>query len=809
MAGLKEQAVWENEIYQIEENDPVHGGADGITNKPTKQLANRTLYLRNLLTLAGQKIVPKTITATSTNTADETGHTHAIAHGNTTQKGIVQTTSDTGLDSEELAFNAKGAKILAQQIAQNQQAIAGLKGNKVDKTAISDSVSSNSRTHVGSSFAVKTAHDKALQAERLASLYSAEVADNVHCDRVMDGMFVTRVGTPNNVICYVQNLKYKNSQSRGQIAISYWDATPKMWIRNKYDSEAHFSAWRQIDGTDWDDIRNKVNASTTLRGLAQYNDAIDLNSNDFAASSKAVKILNDKKQDKLVEQTISLVNLDPNKWYPVVFKMPNTRRLCHFEVRHTLYDGNNPPWGTHAGGFSAFCRWEAHPSGWGGWSGYRDMRVVHQFDYTFCAQSPILKVDQISEANYEYCYLRGGTSYTVKCEADVEVELGSNGYMWRYSNPQYNRHLPIITAYDASLVPKTNRQALQDGIDSKVSKAGDTMTGRLTLPQVGHGAYNAQYNSGAPLFIDERGSVARDTYHPFVKGKVRAYGQYGAAFSFGYTTRQGSGDGFGRGVIHLIEDNGTNVYWGFEHNGDFVSAADVVADNGYRLKKTHQVGLPHVQVTTQNYGGLKIERPDRNDRILIETENDRLTIIRRNRATGANHYVVGVPTKSGTLLLEGDLGAKTKSLVSRRDYSRRINGTAAGQTGNQMDVVGSVTIYPDGRITQILHLKHFRDLWFQYEDDAVGYGNGTKGLQIPLQLWTAMPNKVMSVQAQLVRATHPTSSVVYGGGEAGEHVCAWDLRKQGASRDRVTINMSRFRGQHSEHIDMYVVVEGY
>ena len=47
MASLKELSTWESGIYQIEENDPVHGGADGITNKPIKQLANRTLWLNN------------------------------------------------------------------------------------------------------------------------------------------------------------------------------------------------------------------------------------------------------------------------------------------------------------------------------------------------------------------------------------------------------------------------------------------------------------------------------------------------------------------------------------------------------------------------------------------------------------------------------------------------------------------------------------------------------------------------------------------------------------------------------------------
>jgi phage-related tail fiber protein len=46
MANLPETPQWEDGIYQIEVSDPVLGGPDGITNRPIKQLASRTLYLK-------------------------------------------------------------------------------------------------------------------------------------------------------------------------------------------------------------------------------------------------------------------------------------------------------------------------------------------------------------------------------------------------------------------------------------------------------------------------------------------------------------------------------------------------------------------------------------------------------------------------------------------------------------------------------------------------------------------------------------------------------------------------------------------
>lgn len=46
MTGLVETPVWEPEIYQWETDDPVEGGPDGIDNVPTRQLANRSQYLK-------------------------------------------------------------------------------------------------------------------------------------------------------------------------------------------------------------------------------------------------------------------------------------------------------------------------------------------------------------------------------------------------------------------------------------------------------------------------------------------------------------------------------------------------------------------------------------------------------------------------------------------------------------------------------------------------------------------------------------------------------------------------------------------
>ncbi len=65
MANLVEVDQWDAGIYQFETSDPVEGGADGIDNVQAKALANRTLYLKNLVTALtnGKQPLDATLTA--------------------------------------------------------------------------------------------------------------------------------------------------------------------------------------------------------------------------------------------------------------------------------------------------------------------------------------------------------------------------------------------------------------------------------------------------------------------------------------------------------------------------------------------------------------------------------------------------------------------------------------------------------------------------------------------------------------------------------------------------------------------------
>ena len=142
----------------------------------------------------------------------------------------------------------------------------------------------------------------------------------------------------------------------------------------------------------------------------------------------------------------------------------------------------------------------------------------------------------------------------------------------------------------------------ENGLDIK--KAVMSHEG-LKSDHIGYGGYGSQYNYSAPFEVIEAAANQISTFYPFVKGKVMSRGNSGAAFSFGYTTKQTGYNeygNFGRGVINLVEDNGSYKNWEFEHTGTFRSAGDVITGNGNSVDwYTHVLNSLIAGITSSSY----------------------------------------------------------------------------------------------------------------------------------------------------------------------------------------------------------------
>ncbi|MGC6356514.1 tail fiber protein, partial [Pasteurella multocida] len=145
MAGLKETEKWENEIYRIEENDPVHGGEDGITNKPLKQLANRTKYLKT-----------------------EVEKRYIAKDASTTQKGLVQLDSSIDSDAEDKAATPKAVNAVKALVIAVRNAL----NNYIPNSKKSDAYNSSSSDTIATSYAVKKVRD--IVENRFSSLANAD-----------------------------------------------------------------------------------------------------------------------------------------------------------------------------------------------------------------------------------------------------------------------------------------------------------------------------------------------------------------------------------------------------------------------------------------------------------------------------------------------------------------------------------------------------------------------------------------------------------------------------------------------------------
>lgn len=175
-------------------------------------------------------------------------------------------------------------------------------------------------------------------------------------------------------------------------------------------------------------------------------------------------------------------------------------------------------------------------------------------------------------------------------------------------------------AYDKGIEAKTAADNAQSSANTannnangRVSKSGDTMTGQLTansgVNTLARGAdgFDRQWqNLVAPYLVDNGNANGNNAYYPFIKGINRNGNTWGTAFSFGYETPDGINK-VGRGCIHLIEDNGTQKLWKFEHNGDFNSAGDVHSSGGKSLNNAAQLS----DFTYQKIGNFEVRKyPD-------------------------------------------------------------------------------------------------------------------------------------------------------------------------------------------------------
>ncbi|EIV9423362.1 tail fiber protein [Escherichia coli] len=309
MGNLNETEKWEENIYQLETSDPVLGGADGISNRAPRQLANRTKWLKKKTEEAAQSLAEHvrsrnhpdaTLTAkgftqlsSATNSTSETlaatpkavkaaydlaagkapvSHTHpwsqitGVPAASLTAKGTVQLSSATDSQSETEAATPKAVKI-AYDLARGKYTAQDATTTRKGIVQLSSATNSTSETLAATPKAVKAAYDLAAGKAPVSHTHPWSQITGV------PAASLTAKGT-------VQLSSATDSQSETEAA------TPKA-VKAAYDLAAgkapvsHTHSWSQITGVPA--------ASLTAKGTVQLSSAINSTSEILAATPKAVK----------------------------------------------------------------------------------------------------------------------------------------------------------------------------------------------------------------------------------------------------------------------------------------------------------------------------------------------------------------------------------------------------------------------------------------------------------------------------------------------------------------------------------------
>ncbi|MDZ6833840.1 tail fiber protein [Escherichia coli] len=265
MGNLNETEKWEEKIYQLETSDPVLGGADGISNRAPRQLANRTKWLKKKTEEAAQSLAEH---VRSRNHPDAT----------LTAKGFTQLSSATNSTSETLAATPKAVKAAYDLAAGKAPAshthpwsqITGVPAASLTAKGtvqLSSATDSQSETEAATPKAVKAAYDLAAGKAPVSHTHPWSQITGV------PAASLTAKGT-------VQLSSATDSQSETEAA------TPKA-VKAAYDLAAgkapvsHTHPWSQITGVPA--------ASLTAKGTIQLSSAINSTSEILAATPKAVK----------------------------------------------------------------------------------------------------------------------------------------------------------------------------------------------------------------------------------------------------------------------------------------------------------------------------------------------------------------------------------------------------------------------------------------------------------------------------------------------------------------------------------------
>lgn len=453
---------------------------------------------------------PKTITATTQNGFDETGHTHEIAKASTTAAGVVQLSSANNSDDETKAATPKAIKALKALI---DASVRHFSSNFIPNSKKSNEVNSPSADNVATSAAVKTAFDRAVSAENKNLFQKIYVSsETVELDLTNRQQIIDLFGDKYRQHGYLTFANHNNAKSK-ITGLPLETRSPIVMTFYMMNGYSIFYCHYVTLNRKFFSVANLNNATYKLNWVEDITNTGEqtINNQLVVATSGwgKIKFPTDNGGEWRFEFN---PNSETEPRFNAVYKMlDGTSRYCSFP----LLEKNETV---------AYRSWV-------------DSKIANNFIRSKLTTQNLNDVKAYGvyaqEANRDATIER---NYPTNFAGTLLVYPSAYNVMQQYidfrsgATYQRNMNIDVLTWSDWRRI---------DGLNA-VSKSGDTMTGNLTLPHI-----NIQDNEA---FVTVKSSnngnasvdfIVQNGVHPQATVRAHDIGEYAVELQF-YTTTKGS-----------------------------------------------------------------------------------------------------------------------------------------------------------------------------------------------------------------------------------------------------------------------------
>lgn len=787
MANLRELSIWEAGIYQLETSDPVMGGENGIDNRAPRQLANRTLWLKNELArqieLVNNAKLGKTDNAVSASkfatvrniamTGDGSWNVNFDGSQNATGAMTLANTGVTAGSYNSVTVDAKGR--VTAGLTQTHGLVTA-----TTTTGIANTVTTNNNTYLNIVASGVGRASSVGSSTQITGVNGVSVSSDTAGALTLSGTRATDTAVGVTMLSHNTNgtdkTKAASEFALGEVrrmanqAQVTADGIALTWnnVQNKpttFPASAHRHNWNEIEGKpstyppsthshDWNSITGKPATFEPSTHTHQYISAVD---------DRTLRNV------RVPASALALYFMHRNG----IRSLPSaTKDYGDFLVLNSYFDNSGGK--TNALFFSKESNEIIHhQADYASGSAWEVGKTLAYKDDNVASASKLQTPRTINGVAFD-----GTQNITITDATKAPVAHRHNwseidGKPSTYPPAMHSHAWGEITGKPATFTPTEHTH------NDKANLSGDNFTGKITAPYL------------------ELGALGNIPYPSISFNSNRTGSRYWSAEpslqEFHVISRSGNGVQNGQ-IVYKFINRASGVYTVATTEDNVASATKL--QTARTINGVAFDGTQNIVVSDSTKLG--------------KTEN---AASASKLATPRNIALTGAVTGSVSFDGSQSVSISTQQTIQRVQKSMQIPTTHNFNNTPNVTVTGSVETFVDGRVVQYFTMNcsvyhFFRHNAAQLYRDAgftVNYFGEGGAAFLELPLWTAMPNKV---QRATINIAAVENNYIH---EALEWVWNWESLWNTSKniRDKCYFGFRRISGERDEKVQIHITVEGY